>query len=806
MPSGNFESVFSELSHALLEEKAPGLGTHLVGFQVLDQDEDGDSPSRAAGVFGFKAGKNWLYAPVFFMNGRIKGMDMLWAKNQDIFVPLQDDWVSYLLSRQPSILGEPEELNEGDLHFNAPDFNMAVAGRANKYASAGMVREAGDAATAAAHGGALRQAFGTLPPNVTPAMLKEASQYACDLRLACRAAPALGYALAKAAARCPEIGKAVEHFYGNITNVLPPPDRVAASLQKAAGWRPEAAPKLDPVTLAVAKLAVETPVNGAVVEITGRNLPFYKHALSEAEITRVVRGKPVYRDTRKQASVLIDVVKAGMRKTAEAAYELDNGDHARTCPSINDDYTVIFPGGVKRKCYVAVRLKSPCLRPLSGGIALVVDYENDASKLVAKQDVVVTDDARSARDMSDKPPVLRTVGADEIECGKKYAYIGPDYVTLPFQPVTRDIADGVTTFRCYIGADYSTSSSNYNSVWANTDRRSINYPYIDDIKHIYLLSPGDANERRIVIDGKPYHMPGIGGDAWNIVVRDGQHDMRITSGGTFLPADARFIDCGWPINERENKINCAAQALWDDLFDSETTRKVKIASTSSGYLVTDGDRRHALDKRSAVFNLMNIYGLRENDASSMVAGATAYGRPYWIKAAAGFISNSATAPYPGDIDPQVFSDLLGRAAQVPFEAEAQATGINAGPGNEEAYNIWQDQDAQKAIQAANRGQKDVFDVSILKGLVKTLDVSALIDEYLPDLIRGMDRVGRLLFMFYWHLDSFSERYGRQDVVDLEDSLKNIFKGQGDLILFLRRKTAESQPELRSMDMTLSDVA
>ncbi len=33
---------------------------------------------------GFKVNRNWLYAPVFFMGGRIKGMDMLYAKNQDI--------------------------------------------------------------------------------------------------------------------------------------------------------------------------------------------------------------------------------------------------------------------------------------------------------------------------------------------------------------------------------------------------------------------------------------------------------------------------------------------------------------------------------------------------------------------------------------------------------------------------------------------------------------------------------------------------------------------------------------------------
>jgi hypothetical protein len=52
----------------------------------------------------------------------------------------------------------------------------------------------------------------------------------------------------------------------------------------------------------------------------------------------------------------------------------------------------------------------------------------------------------------------------------------------------------------------------------------------------------------------------------------------------------------------------------------------------------------------------------------------------------------------------------------------------------------------------------------------------------------MDRVGRLLFLFYWQNDTFRERYGSSEMVDLEASLRDVFKNLSDLILFLYKKS------------------
>ena len=100
--STSFEQAFSNLAHAYLRDSAPKLLDHEIGFQLLDRDREN---TKAVGVFAFKVGSSWLYAPVFFLNGDLKGHELLYIKNQDMFVPLKENWINYLINRKPNILG-----------------------------------------------------------------------------------------------------------------------------------------------------------------------------------------------------------------------------------------------------------------------------------------------------------------------------------------------------------------------------------------------------------------------------------------------------------------------------------------------------------------------------------------------------------------------------------------------------------------------------------------------------------------------------------------------------------------------------
>ena len=118
--SEGFEQAFSSLAYAYLKDKAPRLLDFIIGFQLVDRNEDN---TKAVGIFGFKVGDQWLYAPVFFLNGDLKGHELLYLKKQDMFVPLKENWVNHVISRKPHILGEASAKNTFQLGGLLPNLN-----------------------------------------------------------------------------------------------------------------------------------------------------------------------------------------------------------------------------------------------------------------------------------------------------------------------------------------------------------------------------------------------------------------------------------------------------------------------------------------------------------------------------------------------------------------------------------------------------------------------------------------------------------------------------------------------------------
>jgi hypothetical protein len=109
---------------------------------------------------------------------------------------------------------------------------------------------------------------------------------------------------------------------------------------------------------------------------------------------------------------------------------------------------------------------------------------------------------------------------------------------------------------------------------------------------------------------------------------------------------------------------------------------------------------------------------------------------------------------------------------------------------------------QVVQQAAQSGQKEVFDTSMIGSLLRSASKDSIVDRYLGDLMKGLDRVCRIYFQFLWHQEAFEERYGKEDLVELEDQLRQVIEQLGDLVLELKegevsRPTMDQQtgPEL-----------
>lgn len=92
----DIEKAFADQAAGFVENKLPDLmkGDYQIGFEVVKKN---DENTRMVGIFAFKVEKSLLFAPVFFLNGEIKG-PLLYRTDTKTFVPATKEWASYLVS------------------------------------------------------------------------------------------------------------------------------------------------------------------------------------------------------------------------------------------------------------------------------------------------------------------------------------------------------------------------------------------------------------------------------------------------------------------------------------------------------------------------------------------------------------------------------------------------------------------------------------------------------------------------------------------------------------------------------------
>jgi hypothetical protein len=216
----------------------------------------------------------------------------------------------------------------------------------------------------------------------------------------------------------------------------------------------------------------------------------------------------------------------------------------------------------------------------------------------------------------------------------------------------------------------------------------------------------------------------------------------------------------------------------------------------------NGNATQAMSKVAMIKELVMSLGLDGEDAETLVKEA----RPkkvqtYFMKVA---------APFQATFNEPVKSHLFNMRAPVQYpQLELQNLGNSSEYTNNRQFYMedpFVDDTAKtRAIEASKLGQKDILDTSVISGMVKNLDTDSSIDGYISDIMLGMDRLGRLLFLYYWHNEKFEERYGKQDMIQLEGNLRNVFKNTGDLVLFMKQKTVEPASSFRNTEPQLKDV-
>jgi hypothetical protein len=84
-------------------------------------------------------------------------------------------------------------------------------------------------------------------------------------------------------------------------------------------------------------------------------------------------------------------------------------------------------------------------------------------------------------------------------------------------------------------------------------------------------------------------------------------------------------------------------------------------------------------------------------------------------------------------------------------------------------------------------------------LSKYIDPTSKVISYLPDFVDTLDKLGRMLFMIYWETDKFQKMYGVDELPELIELIKNVFKNLGDLVVFLKRKFPDVSINVNEQD-------
>jgi hypothetical protein len=686
----NFEVQLGQLADAELSQNAPSLVPYKVGFQLIDKDDD---ETRGVGVMVYKVNKQWMYIPVFFLNNRLRGLDLMYLPDKSQFVPAKENWISYLKGEQPLVLGEDAtEEEQSEISRGAPGSVDIEDNTDPFFKSAGLIKVAE-------------------LDDMTRIISNDINAFALDQWI-----PRLG----KEAAVCfaetltsnPEFANAILTFYDSdaLTSIAKQADERAANSSKGS-----------------VDLKVITP-----------DMPDAQD-LTSSEKEALIKDQYFVVDNRKETTTVFDgkVDHTSLQTpTCEGVYDILMGDS-----SFNRFY-VLFPRKGRTDYY------KPELRTTRSSKFLLVPVDKKDKYLCATQEL---QGKLLDPNMEELKGIRQSLGKE----------------------ATRLVRE------------------RYNDCIL-IDKAGNNY-------ELYFEGPRTVVGDKIKINLK-YGKPGEARDVKFMSYTKKDGDLFIGGDTLYVPKGTKVIEkMGY--NEKDKYSFGNPNTLVSELVNKVNLKPIKVYSDGTSVVITadklssdkdpqresiinDGEivNQGPMSKKAAVMTLVRYHGIDAPTAKQMVKSAAA---PYKPNAERFLVK------YAADYPNQTTEGISLGAQEAPFEQTDDKAELPA-------------HDIQEAVDASDKGVKEVMDVSVLKALATNSSSLDLVDDYLSDMFTGMDRVGRLLFLFYWHNDDFSERYGPEEMTELEDSLRGVFNSLSDLILFLRKKTVSPDSVMDSLAGDLAE--
>lgn len=760
------EQDFASMAFVFLRDRAPALLPYLLGFEVVDREEDG---SRAIGIFGIKVGDDYYYVPTFFVNNQIKGMDLLFSKKTNSFVPLRETWISHILDKSTLRLGGGEQNPAIREDFESPNFWwMAQPPFSPKMANDKSAKIYD----------VINDAFATwndLQGTVAESLQKDAAfQEAWAGAIATLKHDPIDFS--KQSADGSPLIAYLQQFGGpkSVETLL----RTLQSDVKFANSLLSFYP--DVKTVAVTEFDASLAPKEALELRIVADASMLPEDASEGERQRLVRDGFTIIDRRDSSN---------KSELFDNAYEKQYYN-----PTEPGRYALLLPTGSVAEAWVL---------PMAGTKGgLVVVHTGEKFVFTAAEGKVFV---RGAKEEG-KSAFEAAESLDNMTQGGHYVLVNEKGIaSKPFK-VNAVMAENDRRVSIKVCFDYG---NDYTLDLAGTwDRMWTPSPSGDSVCTLQL---SDDNGLTLRNTGK------------ELVVPNTFKALRVVDCCEYCDEKCNKANIKDDDYEGRNKCRDAARQVFDafqpgnpidleEVLGKHAVHRLTLESPDFGstYHIYMGDfQQGPLSYKQAMMTLVGNYRLGVTTAEELIKQSqTDLKARCLIKLAqVNGVGVGMNMPVPPGT--YGFDDASGVPVEAPFVGYSRGELLGVPPrrdplvpgfaeGGQSSREITNGANGSLpqsvtdlAAQAQQSGQKSVFDHSTIGGLSKMYDSSAAIDMYLPELVKALDRLGRILFIFYWKNEDFSERYGEEDLAEMEDLIRGVFKSFGDLVLKLKEKTVST---------------
>lgn len=697
----DFEQSFFQLAYDSLQQKLNNLIPFLVGFETIKKSDDG---TKALGVFGFKSNNGQIiFVPAFFLNGTVKGVDILYSKNNEQFYPLNEDFAELLLKDDATGVGDTSKESDKELRHRIQPTDLQSLVRPPR---TGKVSYASVIEYVENEGNLTKQAF---------------------------------YDLFK---KHDDFAEACLKFYT--------PEQIGKALR----------PKKEKVASVESKVQLVT---------------------KKDDLSKI--AEEIKEEVYNKGYAFID------KRAEEEKSKLGFFEYTKTLtnPSDNGFYSYLTSTGNLRAGLVITK-PMPLSRNYTSGHSIVMDLSKDNlgyCYAVDQSDIFIRRKFK-ATDFNELHKELLDPAEARPSFNKRYILIDENLnASQPFE-VEANFKDGGGIRRIKV----------HLSGIAAWNEQALPYERRKDSGNSYFT--GNLNTRRydsitLVMTKKSGTQFGYTSDS-TVYIPKGFKLLEVDFGGpgyvsrTSQDEEATKAYQAFEEGKPGRLTNALSSMSINSIYPFE------LYSNGSDYFISVGTlKKKEKDAMSAKAAMVLQFGLDPKAAEEVIDNLP----PFVTKK--GTIKIAVTGDYNHrvhDISPAYYNVFGQPTYDGHYEVNVQSPddGYTKDPtriGLAEMGHInTLDSAVTNARDLANAGQKQIFDTSTIATLAKYVSPENKVHTYMQDFVSCLDKLGRMLFLIYWETDKFEDMYGRSEVPELVELIKNVFKNLGDAIIFLKRKSPE----------------